>query len=50
MSDKIFIIKKRDHVHPDVVQEPCLMNGNIDQMTSCPEKEIGLFGGFDTDW
>ena len=49
MSNKIIIIKKRDHVHPDVVQESRLMNGNIDHTISCPEKEIGLFRGFDTD-
>lgn len=50
MSDKIVIIKKWDHLHPDAVEEPCLMNGNIDHMISCPEKEIGFFGGFYPGW
>jgi hypothetical protein len=50
MSDKIIVIKKRDHFHPDAVEEPCLMNGNIDHMIPCPEKEIGFFWGFDTSW
>jgi hypothetical protein len=50
MSGKIIIIKKRDHIHPDAVEEPCLMNGYIDHMIPCPEQEIGFFRGFDTDW
>jgi hypothetical protein len=49
MSDEIIIIKKRDHIHPDVVQESGLMNGNIDHMVSCPEKKISLFRRFDAD-
>jgi len=50
MSDRIIIIKKRDHIHPDAVEEPCLMNGNIDHMTPCPEMEIGFFWGFESGW
>jgi hypothetical protein len=32
------------------VEEPYLMNGNIDHMIPCHEKEIGFFGRFDTGW
>jgi hypothetical protein len=32
----------------NAVEEPCLMNGNIDHMISCPEQEVGFFLGFDS--
>jgi hypothetical protein len=49
MSHTIFVIKKRDHIQPDVVEKSRLVNRNIDHMIPCPEKEVGFFGGFNTD-
>jgi hypothetical protein len=49
MSEKIIVIEKWDHIHPDAVKKPCLMYGNIDHMIPCPDNEIRFFRGFDTD-
>jgi len=45
LSGAVFIIIKRDHIHPDAVKEPCLVNRDIDHMVPCPEKEVGFLGG-----
>ena len=50
MSDWIIIIKKRDHIHPDAVEEPCLVYRHIDHMISRPEQEVGFFWVFDPGW
>lgn len=40
------VIKKRDHVHVNAVEESCLMDGHIDSMVARLEQEVGLFWRF----
>lgn len=44
------LIKKRDHLHTDTVQEPGLVNGYVYRMVPGFQQEIGPFRRFDAGW
>jgi hypothetical protein len=43
------VVKKRYHIHMDVVEKACLVNRYIDGVVTCFEEEIGLFRRLDSD-
>lgn len=50
MPDQIVVVKEWDHFHMDAVQEPGLMDRNVDRMVSCFYEKIGFFWGLDLHW